>query len=51
MTHAEANSVHTHAEDIVTEVVPDVTSSGRKRNVSRLTYPTVIKSLVKKKKL
>ena len=51
MTYAEANSVYAHDKDAITEVVPDVTSSGRKMNVSCLTYPTVIKALVKKNKL
>ena len=50
LSHAEANSLYSTGKEAIIEIVPDTTNTGRKRNVSRLKCPTVVREYHLKKK-
>lgn len=50
MGHDEVNSMYSHGEAAISEVVPANTNSGRKRNVARLKVSSAVKFAAKKRR-
>ena len=50
MSHTVVNSLYANSKAAIAELVPAQTKSGRKRNITRLKYPTVIREILKKRK-
>ena len=51
MLHTTVNSLYANGEAAIAEVVATETNCGRKRNISRLRYPTVVREMQKKRRL